>query len=149
MPGGDFITPPQQEVCRVNGPHCNITPSQRLYCNTEGQSVLICNQCLKEWRDRVSSSDAERHRLGLRCPLCADWSAPQHAQTTTFQNVTITIKGSVAEAVDRAMHAEGLLVDIRKRVLERLWKDAPWLAFVETPEPPTGTTTGSTKVTIR
>ncbi len=37
------------------------------------------------------------------------------------------LQGPVAEAIERAMHAEGLLLDIRNLVLLRLNRDAHWL----------------------
>lgn len=129
MPGGDYKTAPDQgvELCQVKGPNCQEIPSNRIYCKTEGRSVLVCNADLKAWRDRVASTTAERHRLELKCPLCADWSPDQRKQLPP--QVTITLQGSAAEAIDKAMHAEGLLVDIRQKVLTRLAQEAPWLAF--------------------
>jgi hypothetical protein len=129
MPGGVYTTGPEQEVCQVKGPDCRTIPSQRLYCKTEGRGVLICEDDLKTWRNRVTSSSTDTFRLALRCPMCADWAPTGLRNTSPAPTVvTVTLQGSAAEAIDRAMHQEGLLVDVRQRILRRLANDAPWLA---------------------
>ena len=136
MPGGYSTSAPDQgvEICQVIGEFCQTVPSNRIFCKTEGRSVLICDNDLKRWRDRVSSTNAERHRLQLRCPICADWaSPPQLPSPIAPRTISPQLQGPVAAVLEKAMHAEGLLTDVRTRVLQRLASDAPWLAssFIE------------------
>ena len=123
MPGGDFYTIPQEEVCQVGSEICTRIPGIRIYCKTEGRSALACPDCLKVWRQRVQT---EPFRLSLRCPLCADWARPISPIPTPTPTRS-ALQGDIAQSIDRAMHAEGLLQDIREKVLQRLAKDAPWL----------------------
>jgi hypothetical protein len=130
-PGGDYYASPDQEKCQVASDICTTIPSQRFYCKTEGRSILICNNDLKRWRDRVSSTNAERFRLELKCPLCADWTSPTNLRQARPERQAL--QGPLAQTLDKAMHAEGLLIDQRQRILQRLKDDAPWLAssFIE------------------
>jgi len=138
MPGGDFFARPSEgtEVCQIKGENCDIAPSVRIYCKTEGRGVLACASCHAEWRRKITESPAETFRLELRCPLCANWRAFRKEPLNPV--VLITPTGSSAAAIDAAMHAEGLLVDIRNKVLSRIQRDAPWL-FAYEPDPLTGT----------
>jgi len=139
MPGGDgsgsFYIRPQEEVCQVGSEICTRIPGTRIYCKTEGRSLLACPECLKAWRAQVTRSPSEQSRLSLRCPKCADW-APEKKQKKQKPRPPASqsaLKGDVADAINRAMHAEGLLQDVRERVLQRLARDAPWLEDAGTP----------------
>ena len=137
MPGGEFTSSPDQgrDVCQVLSDICQTVPTNRIYCKTEGRSVLICDNDLKRWRDRVASSTAERHRLQLRCPICADWISPNPSNRSVILQTTQRpqLQGPVANVLEKALHAEGFLIDQRTRILQRLAQDAPWLAssFIE------------------
>jgi len=134
MPGGDYYTRPEAELCQVQSETCTKIPSSRLFCKTEGRGVLVCENDLRLWRTRVTSSQAETYRLANKCPLCADWT-PQQASPSPIipQTPRPVLQGPLAATLDKAMHAEGLLQDIRQRVLQRLASDAPWLSssFIE------------------
>jgi hypothetical protein len=125
---------PQEEVCQAAYPGCTLIPTTRIYCRTEGRSVLSCLPCHQAWRNKVHASASETFRLELRCPCCAEWHPEGAGPSRTVTEVLHEpLTGAVAQAIDTAMHAEGLLHDVRIKVLSRLAKDAPWLAFAEPP----------------
>lgn len=126
MPGGDYYTRPQEELCQVNGPNCSRIPSNRIYCRTEGRGVLTCAPCHADWRRRATGNEIQG--LQDKCPLCADWNGVTGPPRVPVEQTPATsITGPASNAIDAAMHAEGLLVDVRRKVLQRLSRDNPWL----------------------
>jgi hypothetical protein len=65
------------------------------------------------------------HALAVRCPACADW----HPAAVAVRDAAapVPLAGAAAQAINEAMWHEGLLEDIRRKVLIRLNQDAPWL----------------------
>lgn len=117
------------ESCQVQGPNCLGRPSVRIHCHTEGTSLISCQACLKDWRRQVQESQF----LSLKCPNCAHLhSAP--APATVRQAAAIPLSGDAAREFDRAMHSEGITIDVRQRVLHRLYVDAFWLSYAH-PQP--------------
>ena len=126
-PSGAFYTRPEQESCQVAGPGCLASPAFQIYCRIEGRIVRACQSCYISWQAR-----ALRDGLQGRCPKCASLRAP--AVPAVPAPAAIPLAGDAALVIDRAMHAEGLTVDIRQRVLARLHRDAFWLSYAR-PEP--------------
>jgi hypothetical protein len=124
-PDGTFPEQPWQEKCQVGYQGCQKTPDVRITCITEGASLISCHSCFRIWQQQSPEISGGENR----CPRCADWQ-PERMPVRTFVRAE-PLHGTVAEAIDRAMHAEGLLLDIRRKVLERLAGDAPWLAEVQ------------------
>jgi hypothetical protein len=124
-PDGTFAEQPWQEKCQVRYPGCQGTPDVRITCIVEGASLMACHNCHRAWQGQVQSVSGFENR----CPRCALWH-PERAPVRTFVRAE-PLHGTVADTIDRAMHAEGLLLDIRRKVLERLAQDSPWLADVQ------------------
>lgn len=96
--------------------------------------MWLCASCAAIWRERVVHNAMQ---LANRCPLCethdqgrADAAAPVRALAAP-----VPLTGAAASALDRAMHMEGLLPDIRQRILSRLASDAAWLKDARPPAP--------------
>lgn len=124
-----FYAKQEQEHCQVNYPGCLNIPEVRIYCKTEQTSRLACHNCHASWRSKI----AENNTISERCPVCADhdYSVARPAPAP----VPLPLRGPVADAVDKAMHAEGLLIDVRKRVLQRLAKDPLFPTSAPAPDP--------------
>jgi len=122
-PSGAFYARAESELCVVRGPGCLEEPYVRISCETEGSSTILCHVCYAQWRARVSSSPS----LVLRCPRCADLEAARVPAAVRAAPVPLT--GQAARAIDAALHAEGITIDIRRRVLIRLRTEAPWLGY--------------------
>jgi hypothetical protein len=130
MSGGTFVTKPESEICRAYLRGCTGQPEIRIHCNTEGTDVTVCRNCASVWR-----ANATAQGLYDRCPLCATWK-PAYAAHREAPAAQILLTGAAADAIEHAMHAEGLLLDVRTQVLRRLAKEAPWLfAAAPPPEP--------------
>jgi hypothetical protein len=66
--------------------------------------------------------------------MCASWR-PEYVTHRQAPAAPPILQGPAADAVEAAMHAEGLLLDVRTKVLRRLAKDAQWL-FTAAPDDP-------------
>lgn len=93
-------------------------------CPVEGREIAQCAACNAAWRAIAAANGG---LLRNRCPLCA------HAEIAvsgavdpreTTRAVDPVLVGPLAEALDRAMFSEGLLIDVRQRVLRRLGADS-------------------------
>ncbi|SRR6266496_1172349 len=126
-PRDAWYSRPEEERCAVGGPGCLLFPSIRLFCHVEGAGLLVCSACHTAWRERIRQASAEAS-LMLRCPRCAAWEAPVSQVPVPLPRVPLA--GEVAQVIDTAMHAEGLAIDVRARVLARLGHDASWLRNV-------------------
>jgi hypothetical protein len=127
-PDGTFAEQPWQEKCQVGYVGCQQTPDVRITCIVEGASLMSCHSCHKAWQGQVQSVPGFENR----CPRCAEWAGWSGAKPAVVREVPEqTLTGPVATALDAAMHAEGLLVDVRQKVLRRLKQDSEWL---EAPE---------------
>lgn len=103
-------------------PGCEQDAAVAWTCTIEGRQIALCGSCDRAWRSRAANDDKLRHR----CPLCA--YAGIAVSTGTDPNITTVplnpvLAGELAEAIDSAMFSEGLLIDVRKRVLRRLAAD--------------------------
>jgi hypothetical protein len=107
------------EQCQARLPGCTGHFSFLLMCETEGASMMVCHACQAYWAE---------HYVPRRCPRCAKWEQPEEKRLPPAMRLPLT--GSVAVAVDSAMHKEGLLADVRTRVLETLAHEHPWLQYV-------------------
>jgi hypothetical protein len=84
-----------------------------IYCHVEQKETHLCNTHKQFWTEQARLVPA----LNKRCPNCA------HLANTTLSAKDadiIPLAGPLADAIDRAMHAEGVLVNQRRRVLIRL-----------------------------
>ena len=123
-PDGTFQEGHWQEKCQVKFPGCQDTPDVRITCIVEGASLMSCHSCFQVWQKESAANPGFENR----CPRCAGWN-PERMPVRAFTKAS-PLHGDVAEAIDRAMHAEGLLLDVRHKVLQRLAQDAQWLSQV-------------------
>lgn len=122
--GGSFYEKPDQEHCQVRFDGCQGTPSVRISCRVEGASLMSCGFCHGEWQRRVGID--ESGKLKDRCPRCATWNQYQTGARAA-EPMPPPLEGVTANVIDAAMHSEGILLDVRQRVLRRLAKEASWL----------------------
>lgn len=95
-------------------------------CVVEGREIGLCNSCNRAWRERAMLEP----ELSPRCPLCSHVILP----VTTPARQPIAgheLTGPIAEAINDAMYREGILVDVRARVLRRLGAQDVMMASVE------------------
>jgi hypothetical protein len=120
-PDSSFYGKPEHETCQLDQ-GCQNPPAVRIHCETEGFDLRACSAHWTEWRERAARDGLERF-----CPRCAgkyQSPGPTRVRQLPFSPLT----GAAADAINAAMHAEGLLQDVRIKVLQRLAKDASWLA---------------------
>ena len=99
----------------LNFPGCEEFAAVAWFCVIEGKEIALCGTCNRTWRARA----AVDKNLQNRCPHCASFvgvSGPAPVQSPLVP----PLSGPLADAIDKAMFTEGLLVDVRKRVLRRL-----------------------------
>jgi hypothetical protein len=91
-------------------------------CRTDGGQLFLCGECLTAWRRAVRDD----LRLENLCPRCAPsrlglWENAVRQQGTVRRPID---RGPAADQLladaDDAMRAEGILVDVRNRVINRL-----------------------------
>jgi hypothetical protein len=103
--------------------HCTLEPSVVWICRIEGREVRHCQPCDAVWKKQANRIPA----LKQRCPNCAyqyfDSRIPPERDFHTGTSDGEPLEGPLANAIDRAMLAEGVLADTRKRVLARLASD--------------------------
>ena len=115
---------PEQERCQAGYTGCQGTRNVRLHCEVEGADLMVCANCAQQWR-----INAQEHNTTNRCPRCEIWYPPPRVTThDPLVDTVAQLTGPIADAVEAAMHMEQVPVDIRKKVLQRLQKDAPVLA---------------------
>jgi hypothetical protein len=108
-------------ACRYTD-NCSIRAAVTLFCKVEGVDIFMCPAHHREWTTRVSADVG----LQQRCPRCAPaYEARRYAQA---YNPVVTIAddpitGPLADAIDRAMNQEGVLLPVRQRILRRLAAD--------------------------
>lgn len=108
-----------RQQCRIRGTGCAGDAVLIMYCQAEGRAVPMCAPCNRAWRERARGDSG----LAARCPLCApSWLATQSSPAVAAVPAPAgtMLSGPVADLLDAAMKAEGLLVDVRQRVLLRL-----------------------------
>lgn len=109
---------------REDFPGCTRTANINWFCTVEGRDVSLCNTCNTAWRERARGDENFR----LRCPLCIHVYLQSIGADSPFPNAATPVHsmygppltGPIARALDEAMYQEGLLVDVRSKVLRRL-----------------------------
>jgi hypothetical protein len=90
-----------------------------VFCKVEGRDTHYCKICWSEW----SRSAAGDEKLALHCPRCSSAYVARRAAQAAHAAITVAdepITGPLAEAIDQAMHAAGILKPTRDEVLRRL-----------------------------
>jgi hypothetical protein len=106
---------------------CERNAAVAFFCRIEGMQVALCRPCDTRWK-ALARSDAG---LANRCPKCASRYIDSRASATAAIQAknrplpasTEPLQGTLADAIEQAMFAEGLLVNARRRVLQRLSLD--------------------------
>jgi hypothetical protein len=91
-------------------------------CPVEGVEIAACTPCVQTWRAAASVNTY----LATHCPRCAKTGQPA-TTVPAPQHSDRPLTGIVARALESAMLAEGVLIDVRTRVLKRLAVEAEWL----------------------
>ena len=120
---------------REDYPGCERKAAVSLSCSVEGRSYALCRPCDATWKEKARGNTA----MSLRCPLCVHIFLAQEAGTDVPPAPARTdplvhhapLRGPLADAIELAMYQEGLLIDVRGRVLARLGNDPRFI----TPEP--------------
>lgn len=102
----------------------NVTGCRReavvhVFCKVEGRDTHYCRSCWDDWARRCSGDD----KLAMHCPRCAAPYMARRVSQATQAAVSVAdepITGPLAEAIDHAMHAAGILKPTRDEVLRRL-----------------------------
>jgi hypothetical protein len=98
---------------------CKRDATIHVFCKVEGRDTHFCQPCWAEW----SRSAAGDEKLALHCPRCAAAYVARRAATAAHAAITLAdepITGPLADAIDHAMHAAGILKPTRDEVLRRL-----------------------------
>lgn len=117
-------TPDSSSICfyRTNG-NCHREATTHVFCKVEGRDTHFCAIHWQEWSMTVRGDDA----LAQHCPRCAPAFIARRENAANNPLISMAsepITGPLAEAIDRAMHAEGILAPTRERVLRRLAADS-------------------------
>jgi len=105
-----------------NSDGCKSPAVVHVFCKVEGRDTHFCQGHWSLWSRTVSGDEL----LAQHCPRCAPaYLARREAQaaSTAISVADEPITGPLAEAIARAMHAEGILEPVRLRVLRRLAAD--------------------------
>lgn len=90
-----------------------------VFCKVEGRDTHFCQTCWSEWSREAAGDE----KLALHCPRCAAAYVARRAAQAAHAAITVAdepITGPLAEAIDQAMHAAGILKPTRDEVLKRL-----------------------------
>jgi len=107
-------------------PGCQRNAALTFICPVEGREVSLCLNCDRVWKAFARRSP----ELGRRCPGCAPIYIEQHRIEIEVHQVRISgaddevLTGPLADALSAAMRSEGILIDVRRRVLVRLARQA-------------------------
>jgi hypothetical protein len=117
----------ENEPCRARYLGCSGNGTIAFRCQVEGHRVWMCGQCMGRWRLKCVDDPG----LTMRCPGCETRTVSGNGGAALPIRTVVAsapLAGAAAEAIDHAMHMEGILPDVRARVLERLAAEAAWLA---------------------
>lgn len=107
-------------LCDTRGrPGCENDAAVAWFCTVEGREVALCGPCNRAWRARAAADPG----LAVRCPFCASHVAPPppvRVTPTAPTSAMPPMAPDLASALDHAMFCEGMLIDVRQRVLSRL-----------------------------
>lgn len=98
---------------------CNGRATYVHSCMVEGSEFAMCNKHEREWKGKTAGKPAQQ----TRCPRCLPVflaAGGGRAEATSQDGMPEPITGPIAEAINRAMHMEGILEPTRIRVLKRL-----------------------------
>lgn len=115
----------EQEKCLITD-GCLNTPSVRLICETEGLPRLSCYPCYLAWRQNLRDNP---HNAPF-CPRCVNRTRNSNSLITQ-KSTTAPLTGPVASILNNAMFAEGVQLDVRNRILQRLAYENAWIEDVD------------------
>lgn len=98
---------------------CKRDATVHVFCKVEGRDTHYCQVCWSEWARSVTGDE----KLALHCPRCSAAYVARRETQANHAAVTVAdepITGPLAEAIDQAMHAAGILAPTRHEVLRRL-----------------------------
>lgn len=101
---------------------CGAAAVVHVFCKVEGRDTHFCQAHWQEWSAFARGDDL----LAQHCPRCAPAYLARRETQAASAAISVAdepITGPLAEAIDRAMHAEGILEPVRIRVLRRLAAD--------------------------
>lgn len=112
---------------RDDYPGCERHAAISLSCSVEGRSYALCRTCDATWKSEAGGNP----QVSLHCPLCvhiflakeAGVPVPPAPVRTDPMVHSAPLRGPLADAINHAMYQEGLLIDVRGRVLSRLAND--------------------------
>ncbi|HLY73658.1 MAG TPA: hypothetical protein VKU80_06025 [Planctomycetota bacterium] len=102
--------------------HCREKATVNTACKVEGTEIHLCQRHWSEWSLKSRDDD----RLKAHCPRCGPTYLARREQQANDSSVVIAdepITGPLADAIDKAMHSEGILAPTRQRILRRLAAD--------------------------
>lgn len=91
-------------------------------CKVEGTEIHLCQRHWDNWM-RVIAGDES---LKTHCPRCVTAYVARREMQAMNPAVAVAdepITGPLADAIDNAMHAEGILAPTRRAILRRLAAD--------------------------
>ncbi len=120
-------------TCDIHNAGCLTNAHTSWTCKVEGIQISACESCWVTWRGLVATDPS----LQNRCPKCVKALTRVPAALriaagkggTSVPSATEPLRGVIADAIDTAMHKEGVLADVRRKVLLRLATEEPWLNF--------------------
>jgi hypothetical protein len=101
---------------------CKEAATINVQCKVEGTAIHFCAKHWQEWMSRAAG-DAN---LQAHCPRCAPAYIDRRNAQAFNNSIVIAeepITGPLADSIDHAMHAEGILEPTRLRILRRLAAD--------------------------
>jgi hypothetical protein len=113
-------------TCDIKSKGCQTDAVVTFVCKVEGVQVSGCRPCYDTWRTLAGTSEL----IAQHCPRC--YRAPARVPAAVRGAVPLVrgsdpLTGVIADAIDAAMFREGVLGDVRKKVLVRLANEEPWL----------------------
>jgi hypothetical protein len=99
--------------------NCGRTAVVHKFCSVEGRDTHFCTEHYRMWMAETVGDEF----IAKHCPRCAPAARMRREAQGHGGHVAIAdepITGPLADAVDAAMHAEGILLPVRKQVLRRL-----------------------------
>lgn len=119
-------------TCDVKYEGCETNASISWICVVEGAQISACRSCRAKWQVKVQRDSA----LQNRCPNCepVPIRVRDNPKPSKIKKHTQPLTGVIAEALDAAMFHEGILIDVRNKVLLRLATDSPWMAVSQVNE---------------
>lgn len=102
--------------------HCRDNSTVHTSCRVEGTEIHLCSVHWNNWSRLVHDDE----RLKNHCPRCVNAYLVRLESQAYSPAVTIAdepITGPLAEAIDRALLASGILAPTRTEILRRLAAD--------------------------